>query len=301
MQYSMRRHSLVGPLLLIGIGALLLLGNFGLLGWNVWAAIFQLWPLILVAVGVDILIGRRSTLGAMIAALIILVLFGGGLLLFTLSPFTSASLRSQSVTQPLDGATRAQVDLTLAAGTLSVDALGTSENLFEGSIALVERRQLTQDSGTRNGMVYVNLRSDDRQSVRAFPALGDERWVLHLNPSIPLSLSIKNGAGEAIVDLSQLRVTDLDLESGIGSVRLTLPATGRLQASVRGGVGQITVLIPAGMAVRIHAAGGLSQRQLPAGFVRDGDSYVSPGFDSAGNRAEVAVSNGIGQLVVTDR
>jgi hypothetical protein len=301
MQYSMRRHSLVGPLLLIGIGALLLLGNFGLLGWNVWAAIFQLWPLILVAVGIDILIGRRSTLGAMVAALVILVLFGAGLLLFTLGPFTAASLRSQSVTQPLDGASRAQIDLTLGAGALSVDSLGTSENLLEGTVALVEGRQLTQDSDTRNGMTYVNLRSDDRQSVRTFAALGDERWVLHLNPSIPLSLAIKNGAGEAIIDLSQLRVADLNLESGVGSVRLTLPATGRLQASVRGGVGQITILIPAGMAVRVHAAGGLSQRQFPAGFARDGDNYVSLGFDSADNRAEVAVSNGIGQLVVTDR
>ncbi len=48
---------MIGPLILIGLGAMFLLNNFGMLSLDFMA---QWWPLILIALGVGMLIQRRS-------------------------------------------------------------------------------------------------------------------------------------------------------------------------------------------------------------------------------------------------
>ncbi|RIK28496.1 MAG: cell wall-active antibiotics response protein, partial [Chloroflexi bacterium] len=67
METRKNRSSLFGPILLIGLGILLLLSNLGVLTVNVWQMLFRFWPVILIAVGLDILFGRRSGIGAIIA------------------------------------------------------------------------------------------------------------------------------------------------------------------------------------------------------------------------------------------
>ncbi len=57
------RGSLVGPAVLVGLGIILLLNNFGALPWSVWETIFRLWPVLVIGVGLDLLIGRRSIWG----------------------------------------------------------------------------------------------------------------------------------------------------------------------------------------------------------------------------------------------
>lgn len=41
-----RRRGIVGPTLLIASGSLLLLNTTGLVGWDVWAVLWRLWPVI---------------------------------------------------------------------------------------------------------------------------------------------------------------------------------------------------------------------------------------------------------------
>ena len=62
-----RRGSLVGPVILLGLGIVFLLNNLGVLEWSVWEVIFRLWPVLLIAAGLDFLIGRRSVWGSLLA------------------------------------------------------------------------------------------------------------------------------------------------------------------------------------------------------------------------------------------
>jgi len=59
MEQRRWRGSLVGPIILIGLGIVFLLNNLGLLSWSVWEVILRLWPILLIAIGLDILLGRR--------------------------------------------------------------------------------------------------------------------------------------------------------------------------------------------------------------------------------------------------
>ena len=48
----------VGAVILIGIGILFLLNNFGIVSWNVWEYIIRFWPVILILIGLQILLGK---------------------------------------------------------------------------------------------------------------------------------------------------------------------------------------------------------------------------------------------------
>ena len=45
------------PIILIGVGAILLLSNLGYIHGSPWTTIFQLWPVLLIAIWVEILVG----------------------------------------------------------------------------------------------------------------------------------------------------------------------------------------------------------------------------------------------------
>jgi hypothetical protein len=75
-----RRISIFWPLVLVAVGALWLLTNFGVIaGGNFWV-LLRLWPVLLIAAGLDLLFGRRwplvsaliavLTVGAAVAAVI---------------------------------------------------------------------------------------------------------------------------------------------------------------------------------------------------------------------------------------
>ena len=69
-----RSRSLFWPILLIGVGVMLLLNNLGIVSWNTWNLIWRFWPLVLVAIGIDVLFGQRSVLGAVFSAMLVLAL-----------------------------------------------------------------------------------------------------------------------------------------------------------------------------------------------------------------------------------
>jgi hypothetical protein len=98
-----RGGSVVGPVLLIGLGVVLLLQQTGYLTWSLWDIVSRLWPVLIIAVGADILIGHRSFVGGLIALVVVLALLAGGLLLLGRGPETtpSAALEGERWSAPM--------------------------------------------------------------------------------------------------------------------------------------------------------------------------------------------------------
>lgn len=77
-QREHRHQSVIGPLILITIGVIFLLNNFGILPWSVWDSIWRFWPVLLIIWGIQIILGRSrlasiisSIIGALLLAFII--------------------------------------------------------------------------------------------------------------------------------------------------------------------------------------------------------------------------------------
>ncbi len=302
MQGVQRRGGLVGPLLLIAFGVIFLLNNLGMLGWGVWEMILRLWPVLLVAAGLDLLFGRRSVLGSILVVVIVLGIVGGALWYFELQPAAGGeALAAQEIYQPLDGASRADVEIGFGVGTLRLGARPESPNLLEGTVPTLAGERVSKDFYVTGDTAYLRLRS---RSDGGFPFEGrwgtDRVWDLKLNGTVPTRLRVNTGVGVTSADLGQMSLSDLEVHGGVGKTDLILPGRGQYQVRINGGVGEVNVMIPAGMAARIRVDAGLGGIQVNGNYQRQDRYYVSPGYDSAQNRVDLRVNGGVGRISVQE-
>jgi len=76
-------------------------------------------------------------------------------------------------------------------------------------------------------------------------------WNVKLNPSVPLDLSIKSAANSMNLDLSQMKLESLGLETNAGTCDLKLPPpAGILEADVQANVGNVEITVPDSAAVK---------------------------------------------------
>lgn len=300
MSEGTRRGGLVGPILLVGLGALLLLNNLGITAVSVWDVLFHLWPLILIAIGLDLLIGRRSVWGSLLVLVLILAVFIGGILLIGVQDGTA--LTGEDIAQSLGGVTEAEISLGPAIGLIRVGSLPPgSSNLIQGTIRLMSGEDLKQEFNPDRDPARLTLRSSGQTWFPVIGGWGDKAtWDLGLNPEVALNMDLSLGVGKIEVDLTGLDMTSVEVSLGLGKTIITLPDEGRFTAKISGAIGETYVVIPQGMAVRIHVSTGLGTSSMPSGFIRHGDTYSSPGYESAEDRVDMDISQAMGMITVVD-
>jgi len=296
-----KRPSLLGPVLLIAAGTVLLLNTLGILDWSVWWEILRLWPVLLIAAGLDLLIGRRSIWGSLLVALLVVGVIAGALWLSG-TEMGTRGLTTEQIRQPLEGATQAEVTLEPAIGVLQLEALPESANLIEGEVRLVKGEIVKYMYVPPQDGKAVYSAGLDGMNWGTFPGFWDDRraWDLGLSPSPALQLKVELGAGRALLDLTGLNLSVLEADMGLGQTVITLPAEGRYQVKIDGAVGETTIVIPEGLAVRLRADTGLAVRDLPEGYSEQDGVYLSPGYETAENRADLEVSQAMGLLRIRD-
>ena len=297
------RGGFVWPIILIGAGIVFLLNNLGVVDWNVWATLLRLWPLLLIAIGLDILVGRRFPLGSALLGLVlilVLVLAVQGALPETVTASAVGVDHTETISQDLKGAERASVEIGFGAGNLDVKALAEgSPKLIQGTVDLSRNEQLSQSYSGSSGTVNYILRSRGSWPVglEVFADSG-KSWDLSLTRDVTLDLTIGSGAGRSSIDLTGLDLRSLDLHGGVGQVTVSLPAQGQYTAKIDGGVGQIVIIVPEGLSARVQTNGGLGGITTQGDFSHQDDTYVTGDYNTAENRADIEVQNGVGQVVL---
>jgi len=293
-----RRGGLVGPLVLIGLGVILLLNNLGVVGWDIWWTLLRIWPVFLIAAGIDLLIGRRSVWGSLVTLVLIVAVFAGGIGL-AWQPRGGETLASERITEPLGGASRAEVTIGRAVGPVRIEALIDSPNLMEGTARLHKGEKAHRDVQRSGNTAVLKLESTGN-FVGVLPTRRQTAgWNLGLNADVPLKLTVNTAVGDNDLDLTGLQVDKLEASVAVGRNAVTLPDEGRLQAKVSGAMGQAIIEIPESMAARIRFSTGLVSRQVPARFKETGDDvFESAGYAGAESRVDLEVSLAMGQVVI---
>lgn len=298
------RGGFVWPIVLIGAGIVFLLNNLGLVGWEVWQTLLRLWPVLLIAVGLDLLVGRRFPLGSALLGVLLIVVLAlaaqGTLPAMTSVASATTVERTETVSQTLDGAERATVNIDFGAGAFNLTALPSdSDKLIEGTADLSRGETLRQDYRVNGGVGTLTLQSAGNWS--AGPEwLGDQSktWDLSLNRDLPMDLRIDAGAGKSTLDLVNLTLRRFALDGGVGQVTVKLPGKGQYEVSIDGGVGQVVLMVPEGLAARVTVDGGLGGVSAQGDFTREGDAYVTGDYGRAENRATITAQGGVGQIVL---
>lgn len=292
------RGTSAGPFILIGIGTIWLLTQANVLTSAHLSVLFRLWPVILIAVGVQLLVGRSSRtmsmllgLGAVLA-LIALMLVGPSIGLAA-----NVDAKTASYVEPLENVERARVDVEMATGHLKLDPI-TSENLLEADISYLGDVRFSSNEGAErqvrldnsynagwNPFVFFNF----------FNASEELEWNIGLSESVPVDLNVKTGTGGANLNLTDIVLRSLTLNSGTGGMTVALPAiegdryeanidtgTGgihidiergaQLALEINSGTGGVTVDIPDDASVRLEGDVGTGRIDVPSNFERlDGD------------------------------
>jgi hypothetical protein len=261
----MQRGSLFwGTILVLG-GLIFLADNLGLLGnLNIWNLI---WPLFLIALGIWTLWGT----------------------VFRRAP------EVEHASVPLEGASRARLRVGHGAGRLEIHAGAGPEFLLVGDFY----GGLEKDVRRQGDLLDVHL----KLPMQVFPIFGwpgtTLDWKIGINPGVPLSLNLDTGANESRLDLSGLQVSEVHLKSGASSTHLILPEhAGMTRARVESGAASLNIDVPQGVGARIHTRGGISTVNVSQRFPRQGDYYVSPDYDTAGNKVELDIDMGVGSVTI---
>lgn len=294
-----RQSGIVGPLILIGLGVVLLLNNLGLVDWSLWEVVLRLWPVLLVAAGLDLILGRRSAWGSLLALVLTLVVLGLALWLSQTGAEVGHAARTEIIAHTLGDESRAEVIIDPGVGSLRIEGSVDSGNLIEGTVRLGRGEELVHDSSTLDEAVVYSLESD---ATSFGPFAGgwavQRRWDLKLSPEVPLVLRAELGVGEAKVDLTGLELQSFELDLGIGQALVVLPDAGSYNVKTSCAIGQTVVVIPESLAVRAQLDTGIAARQVPAGYDCDENVCTSPGYETASARIELELSQPIGSLVI---
>lgn len=295
-----RREGIVGPTLLIGVGAVFLLSNLGYLALDVWIAIIRLWPILLVAIGLDIAIGhRRSPWWSLVGLVAVLALLGGALLAYGITINRGQTLTGEQISQPLQTASQAKVVIEPAVGSIMIDTLTEPDLLVSGSIRLGNVGQVSQSySMTGNTGTYTLRRTGASFVANPFGTSGEWEWELGLSAAVPIDLKVSLGAGNIDLDLTNLNLSNLETDMGVGKTSITLPKSGRFRGKIEGAIGQIEIIVPRGAALRVKADTGLATANVPQDFVKNGDFYSSPAYNTATSRIDLDASQAIGNILI---
>lgn len=211
---------------------------------------------------------------------------------------------TEKLSEPLNGATTAKIDIHAGDGNLTIDQLtGSDQVLASGTLEYLESLP-TRNLVIRNGQATLTLNGGgNRQPWFRFPwaaCNGATEWQIHLNPAVLSDITAHSDGGNVKIDLSGMAVTHLSAYTGGGNMDVVLPDNvANLSVTAKTGAGNVVVSIPSGMAAIIHATTGLGKTIVDERFNKTGDkTYQSSDFDSAANKVEITVQSGAGNVIV---
>jgi hypothetical protein len=112
--------------------------------------------------------------------------------------------------------------------------------------------------------------------------------------------SLRAGAAElTVLGLGNSRCHRIAFEGGVGRVTLDFSGTwtSDSRVSVKMALGEVTLRLPRAVGVRITPDRILSSFD-PAGLVRQGSSYISPGYDQAARHLDIDLTTAMGNVGV---
>lgn len=254
------------------------------------------WGIIIITAGILLLLDRLGLLAvgfhAIFWPLALIVL---GIFMLARPLFKRRGARSEAFSVPLENTSSAELKLSHGAGRLSLRATDMPGVLLEGSFGGELSHEVCRDGA--NTLVKL---SSDVMAMPPFMELHERSWDIGVARRLPIKLHLKGGASDNHLDLTDLKITELEIETGASSTQVRLPAAaGFTRAEVESGAASVIIHVPEGVAARIHTSGGLSSIQINTQrFPRQDEHYQSPDYETAANRVEMHLEMGVGSIEV---
>lgn len=293
MYENKRMPNLFWPILFIGLGALLLLNNFGIIeGVDFWS-LLRLWPLIFVAVGFQVLFGRgRAWVGNLISAGIVLaalafVIFAPSLGIESFSPSNTDFVTETFKVEDTEIET-ATVKIDLDSSRLTISPLADSPNFFEAEVHHNQILDFNPGKGSKRH-ILLTLEQDDFFAFGNWFNAQQVTTTIGLGRDVPFNLDVDLGSGAADLDLSGLDILALSVNTGSGSIDVILP-TGSYKTTLDTGSGSIDIVVLPNTELNLVADTGSGRIVISLAEGVSGEVDL----DSGSGSLTVEVADGVG-------
>jgi hypothetical protein len=242
---------------------------------------------------------------------------------------SSGNVLIDNLSEPLNGASTAKVDINSSIGHLTIDKLASGDQLLAaGTLQYLERQGVPAHTvSMSNSEATLTLKAgDSSQSGFRFPWTvcgGSYEWRINLNPAVPSDISAHSDGGNVKLNLVGMAVSHLAADSEGGNIDVVLPdntanlvttaktgggniniefgsgIVGNNIVTASSGAGNVVVRLPNGIAAKVYATTGLGKVSVDPQFSRiDESTYKSAGYDTAANKIEITIESGAGNVSV---
>lgn len=278
--------------ILVFIGIIILLQNFGLLSSDIWAQIWQFWPVILILIGINMLLGRRSPITALflIVGLIILVF----IIAYSITP--QSNLKEENFVKPLGDLKTLDARIEFGAGDITISSLE------ENSLNLIEAKLKTA-GGAKTSYRETGAAADLSISMEErffFFGAKPSEWNISFSRLPELSLDFDSGASNINLDLADLKAKKINLNIGAADANISMPArAGLVDAEISAGAASLDITVPEGVSAKIKKETGVSSFTVDKNrFPGIDGTFISPDFDAAQNRLNLIIKAGAASVNV---
>ena len=282
----MKTEKIIWGLILVFVGSILLLQNFGVINFY-WPVLLRFWPVILILIGANMLLSDGSSpTGAIVSVLI--AVFALGFIAY--KGITTERGEDSRWTYDFDGDRHdrdhdpapansnfsEEYKPEVRKAVLNISGGATEYILTDSTNQLFEA-----DINKSFGKYSLRSTMKDSTQVLDFKMAGKSRWNLknnrgnkanlRLNANPLWDINVQMGAGTTEFDLSPFKVHNLKIEGGAASFNIKLGQPQKVTTvSIETGVSDISISIPSSAACKINSESGLSSNDFE-GFTKQAD------------------------------
>src|SRR5262245_50507680 len=178
----------------------------------------------------------------------------------------------------VDKSEMARIDVKMGVGELTID--GGSPKLLDVDFAYNVpswKPIFREDTSSFRKQITIEQPRGSHGGSRVH-----YKWNLHLSDSVPIDVAAHLGAGEARMNLGTVSLRSLEVNMGVGQLKLDLrgkPARD-YNVNIHGGVGQATVYLPRDVRIEANAKGGIGNISV-RGLEKRGGVWVNPAYEHA--------------------
>jgi len=331
----MRNDRLIPGTILVIIGIVFLLDNFGVIDFSWWSFI-SLWPILLIMGGVNLVFAHNKSAWA--TTLKILVLIAGMSILIVdglthhsdnwqgwrfhwKRDYTDNDDNNIDTADVVDtasggsfvkngeistyrqaykpGTTSATLNIT--GGATKYVLNGATDQLFEATTKdHIMNYSLKGSLDSTSATIDFDMTTTHKHGVVFNWGHNKEsRADIKLNSNPEWEINIESGASAADFDLSYFKVKKLSIQGGAASydVKLGQPLK-NTDIEIQTGAASVTIRIPQNAACHITTDTGLSSKKFDGFDKKDDDVYETPGFDKAANQMKISIEGGMSDFKV---
>jgi len=327
----MRNDRIIPGLILVMLGALFLLHNYGLIHFH-WMNFVYLWPIFIIIGGVNLIFAHNRSPWAT-ALKIGVVVLGFGLLVFGnfegrgvwWSRFNHGhwsinddsddddgdtdTVRNRGDIVKIEGNSTFNQPYTADAHTVQLNVSGgattytlndTTSQLFSANTKEFKGRYEFSHRKEGDSLYVLDFNMKENQHFNFGKNHKSNEAILKLNPNPVWDVNVDAGAAETNFDLSKFKVRKVRLEGGAATFNLKMgqPVV-FTKIEVETGMADVNISIPKNVACRITKDTGLSSSNFEGFTKKDDDSYETPGYATAKNKMQISIDAGLSSFRVS--